>query len=202
MTRSEDLENLKRRKKKQQQKAKNNSEVQPLSSESSTTSQNVQETTTSIKQDSELEIRLESMQKEMEDWKQKAFREAADLQNFQKQAQLDSQQSTKHGKKQVIKALLPFLTALNLAFAFAPKTEDEKVIKFIETLQASFQQVTNDLSQQNVELIVPIAGQLFNPEIMDALNAHTGSEPTIQYVVTVGVKIDNQVIQPATVMVV
>ena len=149
-----------------------------------------------------LEIQIESLKAEVEDWKNRAMRATADVQNVQRQAELDNAQAKKSAKKYVANGFLSFLNTLNLAFTFAPQTEDEKVNQFLQTLKGSFVRLQSDLDAVGIQLIVPAANDSFDGEIMTALNEKSADEeiPTVKNVATVGLKVDGQVTTPASVM--
>jgi molecular chaperone GrpE len=148
-------------------------------------------------------IKQNSLQVELEDWKNKSLRLAADLQNLTRQHDLDLQQTRKSTKRQTVLSLLTFLNTLNLAFSFAPKTEDEQVSKFIDTLKLSFQQVITELKNQQIEILVPVTGEPFNPDWMNLLSPAQDSEDSLQIkqVVGLGLRVDGQLVQPASVLV-
>jgi len=150
----------------------------------------------------EMLIKTETLQAEMNDWKERAMRYSAEIQNIQKQTELDVATAKKSAKKYVAQSLNGFLNTLNLAFNFAPKTDDENIHKFIQTLKGSFNQLQNDLNGVGIELIVPKESDLFDPEFMVALNEKNENEenPTVKNIAGIGLKVDNQVIQPASVM--
>jgi len=152
---------------------------------------------------SELKIRVQSLEAERDDWKDKALRSTAEVQNVQRQVDFDTATAKKSAKKYVAQTLLGFLNTLNLAFTFTPQTDNEKVQKFVDTLKGSYTQVQNDLNGVGIELIVPQQGEEFNGETMTALNEKSEEEeyPTVKNVASVGLKVDGQVIQPASVMV-
>jgi molecular chaperone GrpE (heat shock protein) len=152
---------------------------------------------------SQLEAELSVAQKEIEDWKSKSLRFAADLQNAVRQNEIDIATSKKNAKKNTLLSVIPFLNTLNIAFSYIPSTEDAKVITFINTLKSSFEKVINDLQLENVHLLVCKPGALFNPETMTILNSDISvdNEVKVKQVVSIGLKIDNQLIQPISVIV-
>ena len=90
---------------------------------------------------------------------------------------------------------------MHLAFVHTPEG-DEKVTKFVDTLKASFNQLIRDLEKEGVEIIIPKIGDSFDPNIMYSLNsAEEMDDLEIKQVVGLGIKIDEQVVQSATVMV-
>lgn len=147
-----------------------------------------------------LENELKFAKSEIEDWKNKATRLTADIQNLNKQSELDLVQAKKSAKKNSIGTILTFLNTLNLAFSFVPETEDQKMLVFVETLKTSFDKALQDLKTIGVEVLVPAIGENFNPELMSLLNSPEDLEPKIKQVVTLGIKIDGVLVQPASVL--
>jgi molecular chaperone GrpE (heat shock protein) len=153
---------------------------------------------------SQLEVELASSNKEKDDWKAKSIRYAADLQNSVRQNELDIAQAKKNTKKSTVLSLVPFLNTLNIAFAYSPQTEDPKVKTFISTLNSSFHKAISDFQGIGVEILTAQAGDAFDPEFMAILNNDVDTdshEVKVKQVVSIGLKIDNQLIQPISVIV-
>lgn len=126
------------------------------------------------------------------------IRISADLANYRKQSDIDIINAKKQAKKQIVKDIIPFLTTLNLSFNFIP--QNEETITFVETIKRSVEKLKTDLEGNKVEIITPNIGDDFDPEYMQALNSPEGDENTIKAVVSVGCKIDGQVISPANIL--
>lgn len=150
----------------------------------------------------QLEIAISSLKAEVKDWQQRTARLSAEIANLQKQHELDSVGAKKLGKKNVASGLIIFLNTLNLAFSFAPKSDDVKVQSFITTLVNSFEKLISDLRLTGVEIISPKTGDDFNPEIMAALDVvgNSDGQPKVSKIAVLGYKIDGQVVQPASVL--
>jgi molecular chaperone GrpE len=152
---------------------------------------------------SQLETSLNSSKQESKDWQDKAFRCVADLENARKQNELDISQIKKNTKKYVVKPLLEFLNNQYLVFSFFQSEENEQTKKSISTLQISFSKLISDLQMQGIEIILPEIGTEFNAETMQALNSPENLDETtiVKNIVSLGLKIDNQLVQPVMVMV-
>lgn len=179
------------------------SDIQDVEIESPLTAENSEiSSTDSNYKISELQTKINSLELEVDDWKSKSLRIAADLQNLQKQHELDSVGIRKRVKKDVINPVISFVNTLNLAFAFSPETQDEKVLKFVKTLKFSFETLLKDLNSQNIKIIIPEIGTDFDAETMTALNVPEDNETAkVKQIVSVGVEIDKQLIQPVSVMI-
>lgn len=150
----------------------------------------------------ELHNQIMGLEADLDSWKEKALRVSAEMANLQKQHELDLGGVKKSGKKAVSTQLITFLNTLNLAFSFAPSSEDPKIQAFITTLKTSFDRVITDLKTAGVEIILPKPGDEFSPEIMSALDVAQNSEenPKVSRIAGVGYKIDGQLVQPASVL--
>jgi molecular chaperone GrpE len=147
----------------------------------------------------ELKQEIEKLKQEISATNNKMFRVAADASNASKQNLLEVDTAKKSAKKQVVKNLLPFLTTMVLSFAFVPDNEESK--KFIKQLKNSLDKLNLDFDTSNVKFIIPKVGDDFNPNNMQALNGASEDEPKVKNVVSVGCIVDNQVIQPASVLI-
>lgn len=151
----------------------------------------------------ELEASIAIKDTEIEDWKNKTYRLSADLQNLHKQHDLDMVQASKQGKKSVVQLVLPFINTLHLAFSFVPQTEANEVAAFAETLKQSLTKLIADCKAAGIEFIIPQEGDSINTSYMAVLNSSHDSEeePVVNKVISVGVRIDGQLVQEASVMV-
>jgi molecular chaperone GrpE (heat shock protein) len=150
----------------------------------------------------DLESKLKFAKAEIEDWKSHSTRLAADIQNLGKQQQFDISTAKKSAKKKTIAAVLNFLNTLNLAFSFAPQSSDSNIQKFVDTLKTSFEKVVADLKIEGIEIITPNIGDAFDPSYMSVLNGDSNVEnPVVKQVVSLGLKIDDTLVQPAAVMI-
>lgn len=145
-------------------------------------------------------VELESSKLEITDWKNKALRAIADMENSKKQQELDSVQTKKNVKKNLSKPILDFLNHQFLIITYLKDITDQKALTSLETLKISFDKLVTDLKSQGVEVIIPKIGDEFNPELMQGLNTTENSEAKVENIVSLGLKIDTQVISPAMIM--
>jgi molecular chaperone GrpE (heat shock protein) len=150
----------------------------------------------------ELKNSINQLKDDADMWKERSARLSAEISNLQKQQEIDLGGAKKSGKKQVSSQIIIFLNTLNLAFSFAPSSDDMKVNSFIATLKTSFEKLIADLKNAGIEIIAPKEGEIFNPEIMSALDIAADSQdyPIVKRVAGLGYKIDGQVIQPSSVL--
>lgn len=190
-----DLENLKNRN--QQTEVENNPEAEQ--NQSSVTDSTVENLYYQIE---ELKLTLENTKKESEEIKLIAQRAVADSTNLAHQHQLDLESNQKSLKKSVAGHILHVINTLYLAFLYAPATEDEKVIKYLETIKQSFEKSLEDLKVVGIEILTAHKGDSIDFTTMNIINSPENAEdPKVSQVVSLGLRIDNQVVQPVTVMV-
>jgi molecular chaperone GrpE (heat shock protein) len=140
---------------------------------------------------------------EIEILKAKNLRLLADIQNLLRQNQIDIERAKKTLKTEIALAMVDFVTSMHLAFTYLPDNLDEKTRNFIRQLQLSLESSIKNLQSLNIELLIPKVGEPFNSEYMNAVNTPTDEAsnlPIIKSVVTVGLKVDGQLVKPAQVL--
>lgn len=173
----------------------------PYETEEIDTSTHPRTRSTDSDQDDSNSDDIDALLDQVDEWKNRSLRLAADMQNQTKQNELDIQQAKKKSKKYVVQLLVGFLNTLNLAFVYAPKSDDPQVSKFIQTLSASFDQLKQEFERQDIEILIPSIGDEFNPEWMSALNDSSDENSVVTQVVSIGLKVDGQIINEASVLV-
>lgn len=149
----------------------------------------------------ELENLNEKLEKKAEELENKNLRLHADIDNIQKQNSLDLIRYKKMGKESVLNPLLNFVSTLHIAFNYAPKTEDEAMQKYVQTLQSSFEKLKKELLEINIEIIEPKVGEKFDPNTMRSLNETGNDTANVANVVSLGLKVDGVLSSPATVLI-
>jgi molecular chaperone GrpE (heat shock protein) len=140
---------------------------------------------------------------EIETLKAKNLRLLADIQNLLRQNQIDIERAKKTLKTEIALAMVDFVTSMHLAFTYLPDNLDDKTRDFIRQLQLSLESSIKNLQSLNIELLIPKVGEPFNSEYMNAVNTPTDEAsnlPAIKSVVTVGLKVDGQLVKPVQVL--
>jgi molecular chaperone GrpE (heat shock protein) len=134
--------------------------------------------------------------KELED---KNLRLRADIQNLHTQSALDAGRARTSAKKIALEPVVQFLSTMSLAFQHAPKTESDQTTKFVDALKSSYERLIRELEAINITIIVPKAGDEYDPVTMQALSA-TDENSTVKHIVKLGLKVEDTVAYPAIVM--
>lgn len=147
-----------------------------------------------------LKTQLKSKEEESKDWQNKAFRYVADLENYKKHQELELAQAKKNAKKNAVKPLLEFLNNQYLSLNFIKDITDEKSQKAFAAFNSSFEKIIVEYKLQGVDLILPLVGDKFDPVTMQALAPTEDEDAKVKHVVSLGLKVDNQLIQPVMVV--
>lgn len=148
------------------------------------------------------DLKIEESQVKIKELEDKNLRLSAEMQNVVKQNELNLVSAKKLGKRVVAQGFLEFLNTMNISFSFVPKTDDQKVLSFVETMKNSFEKLLRELPDLGVEIIAPKPGDPFDPQTMSILDGvASGETPKVKHIVNIGLKVDGQVIQAASVMI-
>jgi molecular chaperone GrpE (heat shock protein) len=150
----------------------------------------------------ELKQQIEELQASLKEVNDKVLRRSADIINLKNQFEIDLTGVRKEEKKYNARAMLSLLNDFNLAFQYKPTTNDESVNKFINTLEKSFEKTIIEFEKKQIKILIPKVGDDFDPVLMMALNqSNNNSEVKVTQVVGLGLQVEGQVINPATVLV-
>jgi molecular chaperone GrpE len=145
---------------------------------------------------------LERLQAELEDWRSRCYREAANLENIRRRARMDAEDARRFANERILSALVPVLDNLELAVEAAEQSNDVQVlIEGVRQIQRQFQDI---LAAEGVERI-PALGERFDPNMHEAImqvEPEEGQHP--QQVVEElrpGYKLNDRVVRPALVKV-
>jgi molecular chaperone GrpE (heat shock protein) len=152
----------------------------------------------------ELEVRVRVLKQELEDWKIKALtaNKAMDDLKIHQEHLLNG--TVKSVKKQVATAILNFINTIFLSFSYAPKSEDLEVQKFLQTLKSNFSHSLDQLKSKQIEILIPEIGQEFDANTMSIVNPEMANDKEsvfVKQVASVGLRVDNQLVQAASILI-
>lgn len=156
-----------------------------------------------------LEIDIESLQKELENAQQqatsnldKAIRVHAEMENLKKRVQKDLDDERKFGMTKFAKELLAVMDSLELGLR-AATGESPEVVKLREGVELTLKQFEAAFAKFNIEAIDP-TGLPFNPEQHQAMVMQPSSTVEPGNVITTfqkGYSINGRLLRPAMVVV-
>lgn len=186
---------------------KKNLEEALVESQEPTTSAEVvsesQEPATSVENESSaIAEEVARLQAEVELWKDRALRSAAELENYRRRVQRDIQQQVLSAQMDLLRPLLPLLDNIERGIQAAREAPDIERLK--EGLELIHRQFSQTLQKLSIQVIAPEVGSLPDPayhEVISTVPAPEGVQPhTILEVVEAGYLYHGHLLRPARVI--
>lgn len=162
----------------------------------------VKEEKTKKKKKSSIENQLESVQEELQNVKDKYYRNLAEMENFKKRMNEDLKKERKYAgitmADKLIDSLEVFDQALNM------QTEDKNMMNFLYGFKMIKDMMFNALKDEGVVLVESKIGDDFDPNIHEAMDKEYNPEQkenTILKVVKKGYKFKDRILRPAMVVI-
>ena len=144
--------------------------------------------------------RLEALQGELEESRNRHLRLAADFENFKKRARQEQLETVQYATAALAERLLPVLDDFQRVMEHVPAGVDENWLKGV---QLTLQKLEEVLQSVGVEPIEPI-GQPFDPKVHEAIGSEETDEHPEDTVVSElrrGYKLHDRVLRPSLVRV-
>lgn len=155
--------------------------------------------------DQELENDLKKLQEERDTLFERLARVSADFKNAQKRLEEDKRQAIEYANSTLISSLLPVIDNFERGLAVDPaKTDVTTILKGMQVIHDQWLAV---LKSQQVEAIVPVPGDKFDPTIHQAIlqqpseQFKDAKEPVVVMLLQKGYQMRGRVIRPAQVAV-
>lgn len=145
---------------------------------------------------------LADLQQECAEWKERALRAAADLENFRRRSAVEAQNARKYANEGLIYDLLPVLDSFQRAVEAADKTQNFEALKSgVDLIQ---RQLDDVLKKVGLE-VIPAVGEPFDPNVHQAVmqvEPEDGQPPHIVVdELRPGYKLNDRVLRPTLVKV-
>lgn len=147
----------------------------------------------------EEETQVEKLQKELADMTEHAKRAMADMQNLKRRHEEERRLIISMANIDLMRSMLPVIDNLDRAKEHAP-THNEESAKWFEGIEMSLNQlkkICQDFGLQEIEAL----GQVFNPELHEALVHGPGEKDQVIEVLEKGYKLGDRVIRHSKVKV-
>lgn len=144
---------------------------------------------------------LAAAQAEADRWKDLAYRNAAELDNFRKRMARETQEARSYANADLLRSLFPILDNFEMGLE-AARAESEKSMIFMG-MSMVHRQMTDFLRDSGVSEVNP-AGQAFDPNLHDAVSqeaSETVAEGVVLRVARKGYTLKDRLLRPATVIV-
>jgi len=151
----------------------------------------------------ELEDQLTALEKEVTEYKDKALRAQAMLDNVNRRAERDVENAHKYGTEKLLMELLPVIDSLNRGLE-GEEPKDLKIKSMREGIQLTLEMLVKVLKKFGVKEIDPKEGNPFDPALHEAMSTApaTGQKAhTIVRVLQKGYQLNSRVIRAAMVIV-
>ena len=143
---------------------------------------------------------LESLKAEVNHWKNEYYRAYADTKNLRNNLEKDYHNALKYRSEGFIEELLPILDSFHMALSNEP--DDPKLKNYLTGFQYVYRNLVSVLENEGVSEIVPVVGNKFDPNVMDAVDTEVQDEENvILKVYGNGYKLHDRIIRPAKVQV-
>lgn len=146
------------------------------------------------------DVLLEAAYRERDDWRDKAYRAAAEVENIKKRAAVDVQDARQYGVASFARDMLA--VADNLARALGAPEGNEKALRDGVALTAAALQ--SQLSRHGIAIIPVKAGEALNPDLHQAMSEVESADVKPGHIVQevqAGFTLNGRLLRPALVMV-
>lgn len=147
-----------------------------------------------------LQEKIDQLEKEVAEWKEKAYRTVADCDNLRKSYEKDHQLMVKYRGQPFVEKLLPTLDSFYLVLKVEP--EEPMLKNYLIGFQMIYNSMLEALSGEEVEQIIPSVGQEFDHNKMQAVDIREGEKDNIIVEVSKpGYMLRDRLVRPAMVVV-
>lgn len=150
-----------------------------------------------------LEDQLTALEKQLEEYKDKAFRAQATLDNIKRRAERDVENAHRYGTEKLLVELLPVVDSLNRGLE-DKTSKDPKIESLREGMQLTLDMLLKALKKFGIQEIDPVIGDSFDPTLHEAMSIQkvpSQEAHTIVRVLQKGYKLNDRVVRAAMVIV-
>jgi molecular chaperone GrpE len=151
----------------------------------------------------ELEDQLNVLEQKVNEYKDKAFRAQAMLDNVNRRAERDIEKAHRYGTEKLLVELLPVIDSLNRGLE-DKTSKDQQVKNMREGIQLTLDMLMKVLKKFGVREIDPKEGEPFDPELHEAMSTmkvEGQKTHTIVRVLQKGYELNDRVVRAAMVIV-
>lgn len=149
---------------------------------------------------SSFEEEIAALKKEVEQWKEKAYRTAADCDNLRKSYEKDHENLLKYRGIGFVEKLLPALDAFHISLMVKPS--DPNLQNYVKGFEMIYRQILTALEQEGVKQVAPKVGDPFNADSMQAVDVKISEEnDKVLEVFSNGYLLKDRLVRPAMVVV-
>lgn len=145
---------------------------------------------------------LDALRTERDEFRDRFMRALADSENARKRADRDRREAENYGGSKLARDMLPVYDSLTRALEAATDDQREDAKALIEGVELTLRELTNVLTKHGVKPISPTIGEVFDPQLHQAMFEApvpgTKAGQIIQ-VMTVGFMLHDRLLRPSQV---
>ena len=141
-----------------------------------------------------------SLEEQVAEWRERAIRSAADLENFRKRMEREKGEARRYANQSLLEELLPVLDNFHMGLDAASADAESMIFRGMEMVK---KQLDDFLSGQGVEE-VSAEGKMFDPAVHEAVSqedCETSPEGSVLRVIRRGFQMGERLLRPANVVV-
>ena len=141
-----------------------------------------------------------SLEEQVAEWRERAIRSAADLENFRKRMEREKGEARRYANQSLLEELLPVLDNFHMGLEAASADAESMIFRGMEMVK---KQLDDFLSGQGVEE-VSAEGEMFDPAIHEAVSqedCEASPEGSVLKVIRRGYRMGDRLLRPANVVV-
>lgn len=143
---------------------------------------------------------IENLKKEVEMWKDKAYRLVADTDNLRKSYEKDHENLLKYRAMGFVEKLLPVLDSFHISLMVKPN--DPALANYVKGFEMIYRQLKQALELEGVKELAPSVGDTFDADNMQAIDVKDGLEDNkVVQVYQNGYILKDRLVRPAMVVV-
>ena len=141
-----------------------------------------------------------SLEEQVAEWRERAIRSAADLENFRKRMEREKGEARRYANQSLLEELLPVLDNFHMGLDAASADAESMIFRGMEMVK---KQLDDFLSGQGVEE-VSAEGEMFDPAVHEAVSqedCEASPEGSVLRVIRRGFQMGERLLRPANVVV-
>jgi len=141
-----------------------------------------------------------SLEEQVADWRERAIRSAADLENFRKRMEREKGEARRYANQSLLEELLPVLDNFHMGLDAASADAESMIFRGMEMVK---KQLDDFLSGQGVEEVAA-EGKMFDPAVHEAVSqedCEASPEGSVLRVIRRGFQMGERLLRPANVVV-
>jgi len=152
----------------------------------------------------ELLLTLQDAQAKADEYWNQLLRAQAELDNFQRRSRRELENAHKFALEKIVRELLPVIDSLELGLAAAAQDQDAAdASRLREGMELTLKMLLSATEKFGVKVVDPV-GEVFNPELHQAMTTQSSAEVAPNTVLSVyqkGYLLNDRLIRPAMVVV-